>query len=92
MGFKGYSVQVESTDNQAEAPQVPSFLPELVQAAGIRQKDISLPLRTPVLVAGDMSASMQVSPHARCCPHSDGLCLGVCYVRFHHRLNHLWPS
>eukprot|EP00658_Telonema_sp_P-2_P026774 TRINITY_DN20839_c0_g1_i4.p1 TRINITY_DN20839_c0_g1~~TRINITY_DN20839_c0_g1_i4.p1 ORF type:complete len:288 (+),score=87.34 TRINITY_DN20839_c0_g1_i4:165-1028(+) len=40
--------------------RVPCFLPELVKAAGVRQKDIALPLRTPVLVAGDMSASMQV--------------------------------
>ena len=38
----------------------PRFLQDLVNAAGIRQADISLPLRTPVLVAGDMSASMQV--------------------------------
>ena len=59
--LQGIKEQVESADNQTASHEPPSFLPMLVEAAGIRQKDISLPLRTPVLVAGDMSASMQVS-------------------------------
>ena len=62
-----YDVLAEISEQIAQSladsgPQmaVPGFLPDLVQAAGVRQKDIALPLRTPVLVAGDMSASMQV--------------------------------
>eukprot|EP00658_Telonema_sp_P-2_P016615 TRINITY_DN16449_c0_g1_i10.p1 TRINITY_DN16449_c0_g1~~TRINITY_DN16449_c0_g1_i10.p1 ORF type:complete len:411 (+),score=98.07 TRINITY_DN16449_c0_g1_i10:1028-2260(+) len=47
------------TGHQEEIGE-PGFLPALVKAADVRQKQLCLPLRTPVLVAGDCSASMQV--------------------------------
>jgi hypothetical protein len=54
-------IAAEMAANPQPEHHIPSFLPMLVQAAGVRQNDIALPLRTPVLVAGDMSASIIAS-------------------------------
>merc|ERR1711924_436633 len=47
-------------DRREEDYHVPCFLPDLVVAANHRQRHIKLALCSPVLVAGDMSGSMQV--------------------------------